>query len=652
MTAVDTDPAPGESTFPRLFSPIRVGQHDVRNRTVITSHGASEAFRNPAVSPAAYVEYLRRRAAGGVGLIIAQPVLSDPSAAISEATIERHAKLAEAVRSEGAVFLLQLTHLGAYSRSEADVRRPPLLGFQNTQTAAGETAHRMTDAELEQMIEGYRRLAAMSAGCGFDGVEIHGAHGYLVQQSLTPSLNARDDKWGQDRTLFVRRLIEVARREIGPERMISYRTPVDDLVDPEDGGIGMSGVVHIVRTLLDMDEIDLLNTTIGDGGASYSRAIPNYRYDEGPNIPFLAKLRDKVQVDIPVVGVGRILSPAVAEQILESGTADMVAMTRAHITDPDLLAKVRRGDAHRVRPCVGANVCVNRKLQGYPEISCFHNPEVLRELELVPTQKESPKHILVVGAGPSGLKAAETAAICGYRVTIVDAGRRPGGRLLAAEQTAALALVSATDSLVSELSERGITVRTNIRADGELIREISPDHVILATGGRPTGRETFAGAAEGVVVSSTEALNGQVGQRVLVFDPVGANEGPLVAEALALRGAAVTYVTPCETVMPWGGALHRAEIPGILRRRCDQVITGGLVGDLDGKSVIVVRPDGETLFEADIDTLVDVSSPRPVLDLVPVLDEIAVGYTIVGDALAPRTAMHAFKEGEEAVLAL
>lgn len=641
---------PGELSFPHLFSPIRIGRIDVRNRVVITSHGVSEAFRNPGASPGTYIEYLRRRAAGGAGLIIAQPILSDPLSSITAETLDRHGLLAEAVRAEGATFLLQLTHLGVFARSEADVHRPPLLGFGATQSAAGETAHRMTHAEIELMIEGYRRTAEMAVAAGFDGVEVHGAHGYLVQQSLTPAFNSRDDEWGHDRTLFVRRLLETARAQLGPDRIVGYRTPTDDLRSPEDGGMGLAGVAEVVRAVLGTGIVDILNTTIGDGGPSYARAIPDYRHGEAVNIPALDRLRREVPIGVPVIGVGRVLSPGVAEALLADGRCDMVAMTRAHIADPDALRRIRTGEAYRVRPCVGANVCVNRKLQGYPEVSCFHNPEVLREKELAVTPVGAAQHVLVVGAGPAGLKAAETAARRGHRVTVVEAGPRPGGRLRAAEHTAAAGLLASVDHLVAELAELHVTVRTGTTVDDALLAALAPDHVVLATGGRAV--PTFPDAADGVVVTSSDALAGRVGDRVLVHDTVGANEGGLVAEALALRGATVVFVTGCETVMPWAGALHRAVVPAILRRRCEQVVTGALLGDVDGKHVIVVRPDGETVAELDVDTIVQVAAPGPVLDLVPALERRGIPHRIVGDALAPRTAMHAFKEGMEAAVKL
>lgn len=638
------------SRFPALDTPIQLGRIEVRNRVVISSHGASESFRNTGASPEAYVEYLRRRAAHA-GLVIAQPVWSDPGAAIPDETVHRHATLADAVHAEGAAILLQITHLGVYARTDADLRRGPLPGFQSSQSAMGETAHAMTDAEIEAMIESYRLSAEMAAAAGLDGVEIHGAHGYLVQQSLTPSFNSRDDRWGTDRTLFARSVLARARAAIGPDRILSYRTPTDDLRSPEDGGIGAPGIVKIVQDLLNTGEIDVLNTTIGHGGDSYARAIPSYRYDAAPNIGPLTAMRTALGVTPPVIGVGRIASLSLAESLVAQGTCDLVAMTRAHIADPDIVAKSAAGQSHRVRPCVGANVCVNRKLQGYPEISCFHNPEVLRELTLAP-RRGTPRRVLVIGAGPAGLKAAVTAAQCGHGVTIADAGHQAGGLLRLTEHTAAFGLASSVDYLQSELTEHGVTLVNRTLVDSAMLQALSPEYVILATGARFTGRDRFADAADGVVVSSTEALTGAVGQRVLVYDSIGGAEAGLVAEALAKQGKSVTFVSTFETLLPWAGALHRAEMVPMLHRRSARIVVGAVIGDLDGRHVLTVRPDGSTVAEFETDTLVAVCPALPRTDLAPVLDGLAIPYRIIGDALAPRDAVHAFKEGHEAALAI
>jgi 2,4-dienoyl-CoA reductase-like NADH-dependent reductase (Old Yellow Enzyme family) len=643
--------APTQGSFPTLFSPITIGRTTVRNRVVITSHGASEAFRNPGASPDTYIEYLGRRAAGGVGLIIAQPPFFLVGIPQPQHIVDRHAQLVERLHAEGATTILQLANLGVYGKSDADVHRPPLWGFASSQSEMGETAHAMTDDEVEAMIDAYRQMARLAAEAGFDGVEVHGAHGYLIQQSLTPLFNSRDDRWGEDRTLFARRILGAAREEVG-DGIVGYRTTTDDLRSPEDGGVGFEQGAENLRRLLETGLIDVVNTTIGDGGDSYARAIPDYRYGGAPNIPAVVRLRQAVRIDVPVIGVGRISSVGQAESILAAGECDLVAMTRAHIADPDILRKARDGQAHRTRPCVGANVCVNRKLAGYPEISCLHNPQVLREVELDLIPAQVGRRVLVVGAGPAGLKAAEVATKRGHDVTIVDAGSEPGGRLRYARHTAANGLVATIEHLVAELDEHGVKIHYGVTADAHTLADLTPDHVIVATGARPVPENAFFGAADAGVVDSVEALEGAVGDRVLVYDTVGANEGGLVAEAIAARGARVTFLTPYEVTMPNGGQLHRIQLPTTLWSRVDQVITSGLIGIVQDGTVVVVRKNGETVVEIKVDSIVVVHAPVPNRELVPVLNELGLSHRVIGDAVAPRLAMQAFKEGHEAALAV
>jgi 2,4-dienoyl-CoA reductase-like NADH-dependent reductase (Old Yellow Enzyme family) len=635
------------SPYPKLLSPITINKAKIRNRSVITSHGASEAFRLSGESESTYIEYMRRRAAGGAGLIIVQPPFFAPYVAHSAESIRRHSELAAAIKAEGAVALLQLAHLGAFGRSDSDVHRPPLWDFSGMQSAAGETAHIMTDDEIEDMILAFRQTASLAAEAGFDGVEVHGGHGYLIQQSYTPSFNQRKDRWGQDRSLFARRILEAARDEVGDDGIVCYRTTVDDLRPQEDGGLGLPGVVEILSRLLETGTIDLLNTTIGDGNASYARAIPDYRYEDAPNLPALSKLREAIDIRVPVIAVGKILSASIAESALEKGICDLVALTRAHIADPDFMEKARAGTAHTIRPCVGANVCVNRKLDRFPEISCFHNPEVLREKELALTSTSRPRRILVVGAGPAGLKAAEVAAKRGHLVSVVDADDHPGGRLRYAGLTRGSTMVASIDYLMSELSLLRVKVQ-RATVDEEMLNSEAPDEVILATGGRPRIAKPFDGS-EGVrPLDSIDALQGRTGHSVLVYDAVGANEASLVAEALALQGKRVTFVTPFEIAAPFAGSLHRVQLPEILYPRLERLITNAQIGWASDGTAVVVDPRGETLAEIPFNSIVRIGPLLPNLDLVPALRRMSVPYRLIGDALAPRHATQAFKEGHEA----
>ena len=638
--------------FDKLLSPIVVGAREIRNRVVVTAHSTSEQFRNPALPAEPYIDYLRRRAAGGVGLIIAQPHYPNPFTEVTEEALRRHRALASAVRSEGATILLQLAHLGLFGRTDADPRRPGLWAFDDGQSEAGEAAHRMTDEEVERMVEAYRQTAVLAREAGFDGVEVHGAHGYLIQQSLTPRWNHRDDRWGGDRTVFARRIIAEARAVFGPGGIVGYRTATDDLRSPEDEGRGPVGIATDLERILGTGQIDLLNTTVGDGGKSYARAIPSYRYDEAPNIPFIVKLRTLVDVQIPVIGVGRIVSPAAAEAVLQSGACDLVAMTRANIADPDLVTKAAAGMGDRIRPCVGASVCVDRKLAGIPEISCFHNPEVLREAELAPRPASARRRILVVGAGPAGLKAAEVAARRGHDVLIFDEAGRAGGSLRAVEHTAASALMASVDYLLAELRLTSAQLHLSTRVDRQVLAQIAPDEVVLATGtASRTGAELFDGGASGRVVSSAEALTAtDISGEVLVHDAVGTNEAALVAEALARRGCRVSFATRFETIAPFGGQVHRWAVPDILRAKMHQLFPETQVGYVDGDIAVLVREDGETVAEVKAPTIVAVAPGVPRLEVRTHLETAGLPFRLVGDAQAPRTAWNAFTEGHLAGL--
>jgi 2,4-dienoyl-CoA reductase-like NADH-dependent reductase (Old Yellow Enzyme family) len=635
--------------FETLYSPIRLGALQIRNRVVVTATSISESWRNPLLPAQPYIEFARRRAAGGVGLFIAQPFYVNPFRPYPTAIMDRHAALAEAVHNEGATVIVQMVHFGATYRTDNDVRRPALWGFDHTITPEGEPVHKMTGDEIEQVIDSYRRGARLVAEAGCDGVELHGAHGYLLQQSITPVNNSRDDEWGADRTLFARRLIADARAELGPDRIIGFRTATDDLRSPEDGGRGTTGLAEVVQQVLDTTEINVLNTTVGFGGPTYGQAIPNYRQAGGANIAKLRRFRGLLTTDVPVIGTGRIASPGIAEALLVRGECDLVAMTRAHIADPALLHKITTGQAHRIRPCVGANVCVNRKLGGSSETSCFHNPEVLMETELAIRPAAVSRRVLVIGAGPAGLKAAEVAAKRGHTVRIVDAGRRTGGRLRHVEHTAAADLAGSLDHLVGELTELGVGIELGVTADETLIRSDHPEFVVLATGAR---FDPASVPGTGQVVATATALHGQLTDPVVVYDALGTNEPALVAEALARLGRRVILVTRYETVMPFGGVLHRYEAPRIWHRLLDRIITNGLIGDLEDGVATVVRPDGEIVCELRVGTVVAATAPKPAVELLDVLQRLGLPHALAGDAMAPRTAFDSFKEGHAVALTI
>jgi 2,4-dienoyl-CoA reductase-like NADH-dependent reductase (Old Yellow Enzyme family) len=643
-------PASGPA-FPHLLAPLTIKNTKLRNRAVVTAHGASDLFRDPSLNPDTYIEYLRRRAGGGVGTIIAQPLLANPQASIPGPIVERHARLVEAVKREGATLLIQLVNLGAYGRTEGVIGRPPSWSFDGQQSDAGESSHMMSDDEVERMIEAYRSAARMFADAGFDGVEVHGGHGYLIQQSLTPQTNQRTDRWGVDRTLFARTALKVVREEIGEHRLLCYRTSTDDQIMPAEGGRGPEGIAEDLTAILGTGLVDVLNTTMGDGGKSYTRSIPGYRHPQAPNIDLIANLRKLIDIDVPVIATGGIMSPAVADSVLRSGVCDLVAMTRAHIADPDVISKAGAGRTDHIRPCVRANLCVDRKQALYPEMSCFHNPEVLREVTFAPSPARKSRRILVVGAGPAGLKAAAVAATRGHHVDLIEAGGELGGRLRLTQHTAARELFRSVDHLVAELARLRVETHLGVVADEDVVRVFHPDEVIVATGARAHVPVALRGLRQRVITSD-EALVSTVEGAVVVYDEIGTVEAALVAETLSGRGCLVWFATKFETVIPIAGQMQRWEVPDLLYASLEGVHVGVTPRSYDSETVELIRAGAGTTLRIPATTVVTVAPAASRTELVPLLARLDIAHSVVGDANAPRTAWQAFNEGHLAGLAV
>jgi 2,4-dienoyl-CoA reductase-like NADH-dependent reductase (Old Yellow Enzyme family) len=472
-----------------LLSPVRIGTRQVRNRLVLTAHGFSFEWAHPASDGERYREYLRRRAAGGTGLIITQSagVVPAPSERWGRAyghLPERLGRIADAVHQHGTTLLMQIGMVGAQFRSNAHPALTPLWSMSGGTSPEGEPSHAMTASEIESVLDGFAGLASVAVASGFDGVELHGAHGYLLQQSMSPWGNQRTDRWGEP-TAFGDELISRVRAVIGTEAILGLRMSIEDWRAPEEGGLGHEGLLRLASHFAASGAIDYLGHSEGSRSAHYTRSIGNWRVPHCAFLPLTANLK-AANPDLPVIGVGRIVSTDQAHAAIENGTCDLVGMTRALIADPDIGNKLRDGATERIRPCVGATQgCVDRILLNLP-ITCFHNPEVGRAGLLDEGSAASPKRVLVVGGGPAGLKAAEVAARRGHHVTLVDRGAALGGRLLSIDQLDGLAeVVGSVRFLAAELEALDVELVLGRTVDGDELAVRRPDVVVLATGATP-----------------------------------------------------------------------------------------------------------------------------------------------------------------------
>lgn len=636
-----------------LLTPVRIGSREVRNRVAFTAHGSFLEFYRPGFPGDRYIAYEERRAAGGVGLIFLQTLHVHPSSHATghypyEADDLRAklAAIAAALHRHGTTVVVQLNHFGAQFRSDGRQGLEPLWAMGDLVTSEGEAAHAMTAGEIDEVLDAFAATAEIAVEAGLDGVELHGTHGYLLQQSFSPWGNRRDDEWGEP-LAFGRALIERVRTRVGPDPIVGLRISTDDFMPPDRGGLGVDGLRSVARAFVETGGLDYVSQSEGSRTGHYARSIGSYRHALGEFLPLAHRLRDALQARVPVIAASRINDPAIAERALARGDCDVVAMTRALIADPDLVTKVREGG--RIRHCVGANQgCVDRMVGGQA-ITCFHNPDVGRELRGEPEPADEARGVLVVGGGPAGLKAAEVAARRGHRVTLVERERELGGRLRHVRGLGdAAELLRSVEWLELELRDLGVDVRTGVEADETLV--VGADVVILASGSRPAPERLGDDLDGSIPVLSIDdaVLQGDFSGDLLFVDQRGDLESALCAEHVAGHGARLTIVTPFPTVGPHLGFTHVSDVlRGLHGLGCALEPSTVFGGCSEGEALTRHVYTGRARWRR-FDAIVAGVHGRSETSLAAAVERAGVRLLLAGDAVAPRTAMHAFREGDDA----
>jgi NADPH-dependent 2,4-dienoyl-CoA reductase/sulfur reductase-like enzyme len=426
----------------------------------------------------------------------------------------------------------------------------------------------LEDWDIARIIGDYADAAERMKAAGLDGIELQ-AYGHLMDQFWSPLTNTLDGRYGgslDNRLRFTFYVLSAIRKRVGDSFIIGLRYTADEVVA---GGLTKAEGLAISQRLKDSGLVDFLNVIRGhiDTDAGLTDVIPIQGMASSPHLDFAGEIR--AATNFPTFHAAKIQDVATARHAIASGKLDMVGMTRAHMTDPHIVRKIMEGREDDIRPCVGANYCLDRIYQG-GSAYCIHNPATGRELTMphdIPPSKARRK-IVVVGAGPAGLEAARVAAVRGHEVVVFEAANHPGGQVrLTARSPRRQEMIGLIDWRMAQCEARGVKFHFNSWADADSVLAETPDAVIIATGGLPPTESLSAG--NDLTVSSWDIIAGDVkpGSQVLLFDDAGDHAALQAAEMISATGSILEVMTPDRSFSPEVMAMNLVPYMRSLQKR-------------------------------------------------------------------------------------
>ena len=546
MTTVASESrAPGRDP---LLEPLRIKELVLKNRLMSTSHACG--LEEEGAPKERYQLYHEEKAKGGLALTMfggSSNVAPDSPNIFRQLNVGHDGiipylrQFSERIHRHGAALMCQITHLGRRGESYATNWLPMIAPSPLRETLHRSFPKEMDEHDIARVVKAYGEAARRCEEGGLDGIETL-AGGHLIGQFLSPKTNRRSDRFGgsmENRCRFGLMVHEEIRRRVGKRFLVGLRYVVDE---GGDGGLAFEECVAIARRFEAEGAVDFLNAIYGRMDTELALAVDNMPGMASPIAPWLARVGQfKREVRVPVFHAARISEVATARYAVREGLLDMVAMTRAHIADPYIVAKLAAGREELIRPCVGATHC-----QSQYRPSCLHNPATGREPSLpqiVPRAAKPGRKVVVVGGGPAGLEAARVSAERGHRVVLFEAAPRPGGQvLLGVRASWRKDLIGVIDWRVAELKRLGVALRLNRFAEAADVRAEAPDAVVIATGGVPDldwleGREH--------ATSVWDALGGNVplGAEIVVYDGTGRHPAPQMVELAKKEGRHVALVS-------------------------------------------------------------------------------------------------------------
>lgn len=635
--------------FAALSNPFQIGNLKLNNRIVMPPMATNFAGPDGSVNER-HIAYYVRRAQGGAGYItfehtgVLQQGKAFPSMALidSDRQIPSFRKLTEAIHREGGKIVIQINHAGRQT-SSAITGSPLVAPSAIPCPVRKEGPVALSPEQIPKIVEAFALAAGRVKEAGADGVEIHMAHGYLLNQFLSPYSNKREDEYGGNAQRRMRAPIEVlqaVRHKVGLDFPIICRLSADEYVEE---GLKLEASKEIAGAL-EKNGANALHISACVAASVYFNQPPYY-VEEG----VFAHLAQGIKsvVNIPVITVGRIRTPELANRILEDKKADLVSMGRALIADPDLPAKAFDGRREDIIPCISCNRCIVSIRKG--ALQCAVNPETGREGVFIVKKTTRPKKVWIIGGGPAGMKAAEIAARRGHQVTLYEKENQLGGQfLLAAVPPQKQVLQEFVEYLARQLGRLSVKVVMGKLFEPSLLEEERPEAAILATGARPF-LPPIEGIREAATFSTWEALSNpaSLGRRVLVVG--GGGIGAEVADYLSEKGKEVTLIEMREGIaldLP----IHLQHFLNLrLQSKGVEVRTSTKAVRFQKDGLCIEASGGTAKLEGFDSTVIALGSV-PNDELAKIVKQIISEVYVVGDAARPRELMEALAEAEEAAL--
>jgi 2,4-dienoyl-CoA reductase-like NADH-dependent reductase (Old Yellow Enzyme family)/thioredoxin reductase len=632
--------------FPKLFEPGRIGSLELKNRLVMPPMATNYALKDGSVTQR-QIEYYEERAKGGVGLVIVEISCVDSSsgkgsgrqiAIDDDKFIPGLSQLAEAIRQQGAKAAIQIHHAGRQTWARLTGNQPvapsAILGPE------GEQPRELELSEIAALVNRFAEAAERAKKAGFDGVEIHGAHGYLVSQFLSPLSNRRQDAYGgsvENRARFLLEVIEAIRKRVGRDyplwcRLSAMEIGVTDGITLEE--------TQVVAQLAEKAGVDAIHVSAHQ--ITPARRPPMVQ-PPGIFVP-LAEGIKKV-VSVPVIVVGRI-PPELGEGVLGDGKADFISIGKALLADPHLPQKVAAGRMEDITPCICCLTCLDSTRWRREGICCVVNATLGREREYELKPAESPKKVVVVGGGPGGMEAARVATLRGHKVVLFDDGDELGGQLLLAVKPPFKDTIETFRRyLVGQVTKSGVELRLRQRFAAEMLDELKPDVVVLATGVKPFIPQ-IPGIQSQKVIQASEVLTGaEVGEHVAVIG--GELVGCETALYLIERGKKVTIMRRGPELATKVHQFIREPLLGRLQFKGASILTGVEYKEITEAGVVIRTGTGESKV-VEADTVVLAAGAVPDTELLAALQDKVARVFPVGDCVEPRGIRQAVEEGYRA----